>query len=396
MKNTSGFIGARIWAVSFCRILACLALLLPLSFGNLKAEEKDMLRLYTGSYATAEEEGIKCYEFDPQSGALTYLTGYSGIENPSFLALHSNGKFLYAVSETDQKEGNLTGGVAAFAIEPSSGGLVKINEVTSGGAAPCFISLDKTEKVLLAANYNGGNIAAFPIEGDGSLGRMSSFHQHSGSGTDPSTQTVPHAHSINTDPTNHFAMVADLGLDKLFVYKFEANTGSLAPNDPPYVKIQDGSGPRHFAFHPGGTQAYLINETASTVTVFDYDSATGRLNEIQTISTLPEDFKGRNATAEIVVDPSGRYLYGSNRGHDSIAVFSISQDSGKLEAIQHRSTGGRSPRNFCLSPDGKFLLAADQRSDTRLVFSVDQSSGKILDPVEEVSLKAPVCIRFMK
>ncbi|MCK5795293.1 MAG: beta-propeller fold lactonase family protein, partial [Anaerolineales bacterium] len=162
------------------------------------------------------------------------------------------------------------------------------------------------------------------------------------------------------------------------------------------VKIQDGSGPRHFAFHPGGVHAYLINETASTITVFDYDSSIGKLNEIQTISTLPPDFNGRNATAEVVVDPSGRYLYGSNRGHDSIAVFSIGQDSGKLEAIQHRSTGGRSPRNFCLSPDGKFLLAANQRSDNLLVFPVDQSSGKILDPVEEISLKAPVCVRFMK
>ena len=276
------------------------------------------------------------------------------------------------------------------------GELEKINEVTSGGAAPCHISLDKSEKVLMAANYNGGNIAAFPVAEDGSLGEMSAFHQHIGSGAHPSRQKGPHAHSINTDPENHYALVADLGLDRLFVYKFDAAKGSLEPNDPPFARVKDSSGPRHLAFHPGGTTAYLINEIASTVTVFDYDSRNGKLSEVQTISTLPAGYKGRSSTAEVVVDPSGRYLYGSNRGHDSIAVFCINQDSGKLELLQHRSTGGKSPRNFCLSPDGRFLLAANQNSDNLLVFPVDQSSGKILDPVEEISLPAPVCIRFMK
>jgi 6-phosphogluconolactonase len=191
-------------------------------------------------------------------------------------------------------------------------------------------------------------------------------------------------------------MVADLGLDKVFVYKLETDSGKLLPNDPPFVKVKAQSGPRHLAFHPGGSFAYLINEIASTITAFSYESAGGLLKEIQTVSTLPADFEGRNSTAEVVVDSSGRHLYGSNRGHDSIAVFSINQDDGKLAMLQVRSTGGRSPRNFCLTPDGRFLLAANQRSDNLLVFPVDESSGELLDPVEEITLKAPVCIRFMK
>ncbi len=355
-----------------------------------------MLRLYTGSYSTAEEESIKCYEFDSRSGTLTYLTGYSGIENPSFLALHSNGRFLYAVSETDQKEGNLTGGVAAFLIDQSSGGLTKINEVASGGAAPCHIALDRTESMLMTANYNGGSVAAFPVMKDGSLGERSFFHQHAGSGTDPSRQDVPHAHSVNPSPDNRFALVPDLGLDKVFVYRLNPEKGGMELNVPSYAVVADGSGPRHLAFHPGRSVVYVINEMASTVTVFDYQTDAGALSEIQTVSTLPIGFEGRNSTAEVAVDPSGRFLYGSNRGHNSIAVFSIDQDSGKLEAVQHHPTGGSTPRNFCLSPDGKFLLAANQRSDNLLVFPLDAASGKLLDPVEEINLKAPVCIRFVK
>lgn len=377
-------------------VFACAVLITGFYSVNLEALDAGMQKILIGSYSPAEEEGIKCYQFDPGSGKLAYLGGTSGIENPSFLAIHSNGRFIYAVSETDGKEGNSSGGVAAFRVISEKGGLDKINDVTSGGAAPCHVSLDRTEKFLFAANYNGGNIAVFPVQKDGSLGEMSSFHQHSGSGSDRPNQRGPHAHSINTDPTNRFAMVADLGLDKLFVYKLETDTGKLLPNDPPFVKVKAQSGPRHLAFHPGGSFAYLINEIASTITVFSYESAGGRLEEIQTVSTLPADFQGRNSTAEVVVDSSGRFLYGSNRGHNSIAVFSINQDSGKLEMRQVRSTGGKSPRNFCLSPDGKFLLAANQRSDSLLVFPVDGSSGELLDPVEEITLKAPVCIRFMK
>ena len=377
--------------------LLTIAVLLTLLFSfNLMAQEDGMQKVYIGSYSPADEAGIKCYGFNPDTGEMTFLSGTSGIENPSFLAVHSNGRLLYAVSETDGREGNTSGGVASFRIVSSKGELERLNEVSSGGAAPCHISLDRSERVLMAANYNGGNIAAFPLEKDGSLGKISSFHQHRGSGSDLPNQREPHAHSINTDPSNRFAMVADLGLDTLFVYRLNPETGLLAPHDPPFVKVKRKSGPRHLAFHPGGSFAYLINEIASTITVFKYDSESGRLEEIQTVSTLPEDFDGRNSTAEVVVHPSGRYLYGSNRGHDSIAVFEIDRQSGKLEPAQHRATGGRSPRNFCLSPDGKFLLAANQRSDNLLVFPLEESSGRILDPVDEISTKAPVCIRFVK
>jgi len=374
-------------------IVACLALLYFIVSGNLVAAEKNMLRFYTGSYSTAQEEGIQCFAFDPETGNVEYLSGSSGIENPSFLALHSSGKYLYAVSETDRKEGNLTGGVASFRIG-EAGNLQMINEVTSGGSAPCHISLDRTEQLLMAANYNGGNISAFPIRADGGLGKMSSFHQHSGSSVNPSRQKEPHAHSINPSPDNRFALVADLGLDKVFVYRLDPATGTLERNSPAFARVSPGSGPRHLAFHPNGSVVYVINEMASTITVFRYQPEEGALLEIATESTLPAGFEGRNSTAEVVVEPGGKYLYGSNRGHDSIAVFSIDPESGRLSAVQHRSTEGRTPRNFCLSPDGRFLLAANQRSDNIVVFPVESDTGKLLDPVDEVSLGAPVCIRF--
>jgi len=374
-----------------------LIVLLPLLFSiNLGVLGGDMQKLYIGSYSPADQNGINCYEFNPDTGKMSFLSGTSGIENPSFLAIHSSGSFLYAVSETDGQEGNNSGGVASFRVVSSRGDLEKINQVSSGGAAPCHISLDRSERVLMAANYNGGNISVFPLEEDGSLGEMSSFHQHSGSGSELRNQREPHAHSINPDPSNRFAMVADLGLDRLFVYRLNPESGELVPHNPAFVKVEQKSGPRHLAFHSNGSLAYLINEIASTITVFEYDFEQGSLEEIQTVSTLPEDFKGRNATAEVVAHPSGRYLYGSNRGHDSIAVFEIDGKSGRLEPVQYRSTGGRSPRNFCLSPDGKFLLAANQRSDNLLVFPLEESSGKLLDPVEEIKLKSPVCIRFVK
>lgn len=374
-------------------IVACLALLYFIVSGNLIAAEKNMLKFYTGSYSTAQEEGIQCFAFDPETGNIEYLSGTSGIENPSFLAIHSNGQYLYAVSETDRKEGNLTGGVASFRVG-SSGELQLINEVTSGGAAPCHISLDRSEQMLMAANYNGGNIAAFPILANGELGEMSSFHQHTGSSVHPSRQQAPHAHSINPDPDNRFALVADLGLDKVFVYRLDPEAATLERNSPAFARVSPGSGPRHLAFHPNGSVVYVINEMASTITVFRYQPEEGALLEIATESTLPEGFEGRNSTAEVVVEAGGKYLYGSNRGHDSIAVFSIDQESGKLAPVQHRSTEGRTPRNFCLSPDGRFLLAANQRSDNIVVFPIDADTGKLLDPVDEAKLGSPVCIRF--
>ncbi|MFH1964389.1 MAG: lactonase family protein [Acidobacteriota bacterium] len=377
-------------------VFICAALLIGFFSFNLMAADMGMQKLFVGSYSPADEAGIKCYEFDPLNGKLTFLSGTSGIENPSFLAVHSNGRFLYAVSETDNRGSNSSGGVAAYRIVSDKGELEKLNEVTSGGAAPCHISLDRSEQMLMTANYNGGSIAAFPVLEDGSLGGMSSFDQHTGSSVNPTRQNIPHAHSINSSPDNRFALVPDLGLDKVFVYRLDPEKKSLEKNDPPYATVPGGSGPRHLTFHPNGSVVYVINEMASTVTVFSYQAKEGTLQAIQSVSTRPEGFEGRNSTAEVVVDPSGRYLYGSNRGHDSIAVFSIDQDTGKLEVVQHRRTGGRTPRNFCLSPDGKFLLAANQRSDNLLVFPLDEASGEILDPVEKISLKAPVCIRFMK
>jgi len=288
MKKKSAFSCGNIPWLSFYTIVACLVLLGAGFSVNLAASENNMLRFFTGSYSSSQDEGIKCFGFDPRTGKLTPLSGTSGIENPSFLALHSNGKYLYAVSENDGKEGNLAGGVAAYRIVSESGELEKINEVSSGGAAPCHISLDRTEQVLMAANYNGGNVAAFPVMDDGSLGPMSSFHQHTGSGVNPTRQREPHAHSINPSPDNRFALAADLGLDRIFIYSLDPEIGSLGPDAPPFARVAGGSGPRHLAFHPNGSLVYVINEISSTVTAFSYRAEDGDMTEIQTISTLPE------------------------------------------------------------------------------------------------------------
>jgi 6-phosphogluconolactonase len=292
-------------------------------------------------------------------------------------------------------DGQGNGSVRAFAIDRSTGKLTPRNRVASHGATPAHLVVDGRGKNVLVVNYNSGSAAVLPVQEDGSVAEASSVVQHSGSGPDPSRQRGPHAHSINVSPDNRFAIVADLGLDNVFVYRFDSDKGLLEPHDPPYVKVAPGAGPRHFAFHRDGRFAYVINEMASTVTAFASDRPRGVLKELQTITTLPKGFTGRSTTAEVQVHPSGRYLYGSNRGHDSVAVFSIDEREGTLTLVEITPTQGKTPRNFGIDPTGAFLLAAHQDTDNVVVFRVDAKTGRVTPTGQILEVGSPVCVKFL-
>lgn len=352
------------------------------------------VRVYVGTYTSGESKGIYRLELDLATGALTSAGPPTETTNPSFLAFHPGGRVLYAVNETGESPRDEGGGVSAFAVDPRTGGLRFLNRQPSRGAAPCHISLDKRARHLLVANYWGGTVAVLPIRPDGGLGPAASVVQHQGRSVNPNRQERPHPHSINLDAQDRFAFVADLGLDKVVVYRFDQGTGSLAPHEPA-ASLAPGAGPRHFTFSADGRHAYVINELHSTVTAFAHDGAAGSLTELQTVSTLPAGFDGSNSGAEVVTRPDGRFLYASNRGHDSIAIFAIDAATGRLTAVGHQSTLGKTPRNFVLDPTGTYLLAANQDSDTIAVFRIDPGSGR-LDPVgRPVRVPRPVCMRMV-
>ncbi|CAN5852924.1 hypothetical protein BH23PLA1_BH23PLA1_13490 [soil metagenome] len=360
------------------------------------AIEEGKMRVYVGTYTRGESQGIYQLELDPESGALTSRELAGAVVNPSFLAIHPNGKNLYAVNEVSDFKDSGSGGVAAFEIDPQNGRLSLLGQQPSKGGGPCHIVVDPTGRNALVANYGGGSATVLPIRPDGSLDSPSGFVQHEGSSVNPQRQQEPHAHSINLDPAGRFAFVADLGLDKVLIYQFDPESGTITPNASPSATVEPGSGPRHFAFHPNGRLAYVINEMTSTVTAFSYDPDTGALTPKQTITTLPEGFVGNNSTAEIVVHPSGQFLYGSNRGHDSIAIFAIDESSGELQPVGHESTRGETPRNFNIDPSGRFLLAANQESDTIAVFRIDEKTGQLSPVGEPVNVPSPVCIKFLQ
>jgi 6-phosphogluconolactonase len=323
------------------------------------------LRVYIGTYTGAKSKGIYLSRLNLATGAMTAPSLLAETSNPSFLALHPTRDLLYAVNEVDSFEGKPTGSISAFAIERASGALKALNQQSSGGKGPAHLIVDSGGANVLAANYGGGSVAVLPIEQTGALRAPSSIVQHTGSSVNPARQKEPHAHSINLDPSGRRAYVADLGLDKILIYAFDPAKGTLTPNDPPSAALPPGSGPRHFAIHPAGRFAYVINELLLTVTAFARDPGSGALTAIQTISTLPPE-QASNAsfsTAEVQVHPSGKFLYGSNRGHDSISVFAIDESTGRLTYVQTEPTQGSTPRAFGIDPTGAFLLAANQRSD---------------------------------
>jgi 6-phosphogluconolactonase len=361
------------------------------------AEKPGRFWLYVGTYTggPGNSQGIYRFDFDPATGELANRALAAETKNPSFLAIHPNRRFLYAVGELETFQGKSSGAISAFAIDAKTGDLTLLNQQSSGGPGPCHLIVDKEGKHVLAANYGGGSVCGLPIDADGRLGKATAFIQHHGSSVNKQRQEGPHAHSINLDAANRFAVVADLGLDKLMIYHYDAHKGSLKPNDSPSAGIEAGSGPRHFAFHPDGRHAYVINELASTVTALDYDAERGELKPTQTISTLPKDFHGETTCAEVQVHPSGKFLYGSNRGHNSIAVFTIDPKSGKLTAAGHQTQDIKIPRNFGIDPTGAYLLVANQDANSIVVFRINAETGELTPTGTKVEVPIPVCIKMM-
>ena len=351
---------------------------------------------YVGTFTTTQKsKGIYACRFQPATGTLTPADLVVETANPTFLAVDPSRRFLYSVNAIANYEGQTAGSISSFSIDAKTGGLKLLNRVSSRGAGPTHLVVDQTGRCLLAANFTGGSVAAFPVKGDGSLGEASSFYQHTGSSLNPRRQAGPHAHSVNLAPDNRFVLVADLGLDQVLSYRLDPGKAVLTVNDPSFVKVSPGSGPRHMAFHPNGRFAYVINEMLSTVTAFAYDPARGSLKELQTISTLPKDFSGRNTAAEVAVDRTGRFLYGSNRGHDSIALFTIDPRNGTLTLVEQVSAQGKAPRYFTFDPTGTYLLAANQDSDNIVLFRADQRTGRLTPAGRSIEVPSPVCVVFV-
>jgi len=349
------------------------------------------LLLYVGTYTGRGSEGIYGFRMDLTTGALLPVADPAPMENPSFLAADPGGRYLYAVAETHPE-----GCVAAFRVAPETGELAPINRRSSHGSSPCHLCVDGTGRFVVVANYGSGSVALLPVGEGGELEEACCVVQHEGSGADPGRQEGPHAHSVTLSPDNLRVFAADLGCDKVFIYRLDAAKGKLAPNDPAFAALKPGAGPRHFDFHPNGRFAYTINELDSTVTAFAYDAGRGSLSPIQLIGTLPEGFQGNNSTADVHVHPSGKFLYGSNRGHNSIAIFAVDSDTGKLRALGHESTQGKTPRNFGLDPSGTLLLAANQDSGNVVVFRIDPKTGLLKATGSSLSVGAPVCVKFLE
>jgi len=354
--------------------------------------------MYVGTYTRAPSKGIYGYRFQGATGAVTPM-GTAGLvaetENPSFLAMHPNQRFLYAVNEVSRYEGKDGGTVSAFSIDRATGALTLLNRVSSRGGGPCHLALDRSGKWLFVANYGGGSVAAFPVQADGKVGEGSAFFQHAGASANAARQSGPHAHETVVSPDNRYVLAADLGLDKVFSYKLDPAKGGLAPA-PQFTAIAPGSGPRHLAFRPDGKFVYVLKEMLSAVVAFRYDAAAGTLAELQTLSTLPEGFSGDNSGAEIAAHPSGKFLYTSNRGDDSIAIFRIDAAKGTLTSAGRASTQGKTPRGFGIDPSGRFLVAGNQNSGTLVIFRIDQATGGLTPVGQPVEVPFPVSVVFAK
>jgi 6-phosphogluconolactonase len=350
--------------------------------------------VYFGTYTGAKSKGIYVSRMNDE-GKLSAPELAAEMANPTYLALHPNDKFLYAVGEVSKFGGKKAGAVSAFAIDGKTGKLTALNQQSSGGDGPCHLALDEKGRCVVVANYGGGSVEALPVKKDGSLGEPGTFIQHEGTSVNKSRQQAPHGHCILVDPSQKFALACDLGLDKVLIYKLDAARAKLTANDPAFGTVAPGSGPRHLAFHPNGKFAYVINEMSCTMTAFRWDGKRGELKEIQTISTLPGEVQRGYSTAEVYVHPNGKFVYGSNRGHDTIVVFACDEKSGKLSLVEHQPTQGKTPRHFGIDPKGKFLLAENQDSSTVIVFRIDENSGKLRPTGDKIEVGAPVSAVFV-
>ena len=355
---------------------------------SLPAMAEDMF-VYFGSHGSGPHIGFSLAHFDTDTGKLTKPVFLEEAVAPAYFIIRPDGKRLYTCNSVPGTS------VSAYAIDPTTAKLTLLNQQPSGGGDPSYVSFDPSGRYLLVANFLGGSAAVFALRHDGSIGPRTAFIQHVGASLDPHDPRHAHAHSIRFDPSHHFALLADMGLDKIFVYRLNPKTGALTPNDPPFASVAPGSGPRHTAFDPRGRYVYAINQTANSIVRFGWDSDRGALTQFESVSTLPEGFKGDDMAAEILMHPNGKFLYATNRGDNSVAVFSVQMDTGRLTPIQHISSGGKTPRNAEFDPTGKWLLVSNQDSNNAVVFRIDQSTGQLTQNGDPVTVPAPFCERFL-
>lgn len=350
--------------------------------------------VYVGTYAKPDQESIFGYRLNPATGELTRELAFKGGENPSYLTLTSKKNLLYAVNEIGNYNNTKSGAVSAFSVDTKSGQLTLLNQQATEGGSPCYVSLDKTEKVALVANYGGGNVVSYPVQENGSLRKAVGNEQHQGNSMS-TRQSGPHAHCILPDPKNNYILAVDLGLDQVLGYRLDPNNGKLSRAAQPAFQTKPGAGPRHLTFHPNGKLAFLICELNSTMIALDYNETQGTFTEIQTLSTLPADFTGESFCADVHVSPDGKFLYGSNRGHNSVVVYAINPDTGQLTLVQHVSTQGNWPRNFAIDPSGRILLVANERSDNIFTYRIDQNTGQLTASGFSAQVPKPVCLQVV-
>jgi len=353
--------------------------------------------VYLGTSTAETPEGAKGiyrFTFNSESGAISPVSLAAATLNPTFLAHHPSGKYLYAVNEAKEFQGQPGGGVSAFAVDAQSGALTLLNQQPAGGNGPCHLAVDATGRVLVVANYSSGSVSVFPIQPDGQLGPRSDLHQHGGSGPDASRQQGPHAHGVTFSPDNRFVLVNDLGIDQILVYRLDVEKARLIPHHPASVQVAPGAGPRHFCFSPDARHGYILNELDNTVTRLDWDAQKGVLTARESVPTLPPDFTSYSKTSELVFHPNGTFLYASNRGHDSIAVYRRNGETGQLTLVERVFTGGSEPRSFAISPDGHWLIAANQYIHTLQLFRIDDKTGTLTPHGEPVTAPSPICVLF--
>ena len=350
--------------------------------------------LFISAFASGDNGAIHAYRFDATDGGLKPLHRTTDIESPFFLAVSPQGRFLYSI-DTEQFGGQDHEFVAAYSIIGRTGKLKRLNRQSARGSASCYLAVDSTGKSIVVANYSTGNVAALPVRSDGSLGQVTSLIQHSGSSVHPTRQKAPFAHSIEISPDNRFALAADLGIDRLLVYRFDAAQASLTVNQAqPSAELPPGSGPRHVTFHPNGQRVYVINELKNTITCFDYTPQSGTLKICQTLSTLPSDFTGTSYCADLKITPDGRFLYGTNRGHDSLAVYRVQED-GRLSLVNIEPSRGKGPQNLLITPDGNWLLCANMPGNSVVVFRINPRTGRLSTRGQPVTMPMPSCIRWL-
>lgn len=353
------------------------------------------IRFGTGQILEGKGKGIYSYRFDPATGMLSPHGLTPEVRNPSYLCFDKNRTFVYSVNELKEWEGQFGGGMSAFRIDQETGALTLLNAKPTRGTDPCHIIVDRTGQFVFVANFASGSFIGYRIAADGSLGEEVAFVQHEGSSIDPKRQAGPHAHAVEFDLSGRFVYVPELGVDRVMIYELDQSTGAVKPASQPWVSVAPGAGPRQLVVHPKGGFAYLINELNSTMTAYALDAQTGALTELQTLPTLPEGFAAHSTCAEVQITPDGKFLYGSNRGHDSLAIYEIDPASGLMTLVGHQSTRGKIPRNFEVGPTGRFLIAANQDTDNLVPFRLDPATGKLEAVGQSIEAPTPICVRFV-